>query len=167
MRGKKEVEKLTSGYMVYCDGKYVGDFPTLPLAKSYAGKVSWKQPIPGIWYGGNFTIRKFWNRRYLQSGDFAITAPLSENPSKKGIQKIRHISDDRHGWLEVPVSELEVLGIANQITPYSYRKDDKAYLEEDQDAQTYLDARKATGWTKPEIVNVYQSRCRIRSYPGF
>ncbi|MHB1494492.1 MAG: zincin-like metallopeptidase domain-containing protein [Acidithiobacillus sp.] len=55
-------------------------------------------------------------------------------------------SDAGHGWLEVLKSDLKVLGIAGDITPYSYQKGNKAYLEEDKDATTFLTAlEKATG----------------------
>jgi hypothetical protein len=59
-------------------------------------------------------------------------------------------SDPGHGWLEVPISLLCKLGIADKITPYSYMRGDKAYLEEDCDFGAFLRAAKAAGW-KVEI----------------
>ncbi|MDA8151960.1 MAG: zincin-like metallopeptidase domain-containing protein [Acidithiobacillus sp.] len=53
-------------------------------------------------------------------------------------------SDAGHGWLEVPKSDLKVLDIAGGITPYSYQKGNKAYLEEDVDAPTFLRALEKT-----------------------
>lgn len=47
-------------------------------------------------------------------------------------------SDNSHGWLAVKIKELEELGIADKITHYSYMKGDMAYLEEDQDLNTYI-----------------------------
>lgn len=58
-------------------------------------------------------------------------------------------SDPGHGWLEVPRSLADSLGVTPKITAYSYRSiDDKTlYLEEDCDAQTFIEAAKAAGYT--------------------
>jgi hypothetical protein len=56
-------------------------------------------------------------------------------------------TDPGHGWLEVPRGLLDTLGIAAAISPYSYIKGDRAYLEEDCDAGRFLDAMKAAGET--------------------
>ena len=53
------------------------------------------------------------------------------------------ISDPGHGWLNVKLDELRELGIADQITPYSYRDGDCAWLEEDCDLSTFIVARAA------------------------
>lgn len=43
-------------------------------------------------------------------------------------------TDPGHGWLEVPVSHLQELGLQMaDFTRYSYRKGDVVYLEEDCD----------------------------------
>lgn len=49
--------------------------------------------------------------------------------------------DPGHGWLEVPLSELQELKIVTQITPYSYQKNDKVYLEEDGDLTRFIEAK--------------------------
>lgn len=49
-------------------------------------------------------------------------------------------TDPGHGWLEVPRSLLDVLGIAAQVSPYSYIDGPRAYLEEDCDAGLLLRA---------------------------
>lgn len=49
-------------------------------------------------------------------------------------------SDPGHAWLEVPRSWLDVLGVAGDISKYSYIDGDAAYLEEDCDAATFLNA---------------------------
>lgn len=87
--------------------------------------------------------------------------------TKGASQSLRMISDPGHGWLEVPVSELIRLGIAKQISRYSYRKGMMAYLEEDMDAPTYLQALDAAGESRPSIVDVYQERTPIRNYPSY
>ena len=45
-----------------------------------------------------------------------------------------------HGYLRVPLSDLEFLGIANQITCFSYTNGTHAFLEEDCDYETYMSA---------------------------
>ena len=46
-------------------------------------------------------------------------------------------SDPGHGWVKVPVNLLHTLGIAGQISLYSYQRGDSAYLEEDCDASLF------------------------------
>jgi hypothetical protein len=45
-----------------------------------------------------------------------------------------------HGYLRVPLSDLEFLDIENQITPFSYKNATHAFLEEDCDYETYMTA---------------------------
>jgi hypothetical protein len=56
-------------------------------------------------------------------------------------------SDPGHGWLEVPRGLLDTLGIAADISDYSYINGDKVYLEEDCDAARFAEAMKAAGQT--------------------
>ena len=50
--------------------------------------------------------------------------------------------DPAHGWLEVPLSELLDLEIADKISTYSYKSELRgmAYLEEDCDLTVFLNA---------------------------
>ena len=48
--------------------------------------------------------------------------------------------DPGHGWLEVKFSDIIVLNLMGAISGYSYRDDDKVYLEEDMDAELYIHA---------------------------
>jgi len=48
--------------------------------------------------------------------------------------------DAAHAWLEVPKQELEIYGVAGNISTYSYEKDGTAYLEEDCDMATFCRA---------------------------
>ena len=59
---------------------------------------------------------------------------------KNKLRRSEHIyhEDAGHGWLKVPKSLLAILGIADQITGYSYEYMGQAYLEEDQDAVLYM-----------------------------
>jgi hypothetical protein len=75
-------------------------------------------------------------------------------------QKLTFHCDRGHGWLEVPREDIDALGLANQISAYSYamasthKRAGMVYLEEDCDASLYLDAAKAANWTI-QIVEKY------------
>lgn len=64
-----------------------------------------------------------------------VDLPLSVNLSAG--ERYPFHSDAGHGWLEVAKSDLKLLGIEGEITPYSYQRGDKAFLEEDKDALTF------------------------------
>tara|TARA_R110000765_G_scaffold43133_2_gene90611 strand:+ start:155 stop:541 length:387 start_codon:yes stop_codon:yes gene_type:complete len=53
------------------------------------------------------------------------------------------ITDPAHGWLTVPLAELRELGIADDISQFSYISTSKgvAYLEEDCDALRFIKAK--------------------------
>ncbi len=52
------------------------------------------------------------------------------------------IADPGHAWLPVKRSLLNELGVAGDISSYSYQEDDTVYLEEDCDAGVFLEAWK-------------------------
>jgi hypothetical protein len=54
-------------------------------------------------------------------------------------------SDAGHGWLRVEVAELYRLGIEYKITPFSYIFGETAYLEEDCDLATFMNAKQSAG----------------------
>lgn len=54
-----------------------------------------------------------------------------------------YFTDPGHGWLRVKRAELNALGIANKISPYSYMRGDYVYLEEDCDMAKFMQAK---GW---------------------
>ena len=60
-------------------------------------------------------------------------------------KKYNSYEDPSHGWIEVEKTELKHLGIAKQITPYSYMKGNKAYLEEDCDFSLFYKTKEAAG----------------------
>ena len=70
-------------------------------------------------------------------------------------------ADPGHAWLAVKRKELEALGIADKITPYSYFKGTTAYLEEDLDASTFFNAYRAKHGVNPE----YRTSNRNESHP--
>lgn len=82
---------------------------------------------------------------------------------------LRFFSDAAHGWLEVPASELVRLGIANDISHYSFISTDGAlaYLEEDCDASRYVDALTARGERLPPITDRYEHNSGVRSLRPF
>ena len=53
----------------------------------------------------------------------------------------RFFNDPGHGWLEVPLKELQELGLVGKISAYSYRQGSNAYLEEDCDMTAFLTAK--------------------------
>lgn len=84
--------------------------------------------------------------------------------------KIKVYADPGHAWAVVPRKLLHKLGIAEKITPYSYARGDKVYLEEDCDLDTFCRALEAhnTPYTFTEMVKKFSPhgdrRSRIRSY---
>ena len=75
-------------------------------------------------------------------------------------------TDPGHGWLEVPMSLLKELGIAGEITSYSMRKGQNAYLEEDLDMGTFLRAAEEAGWNV-RYTERYKENTPLRNYPGY
>ena len=55
--------------------------------------------------------------------------------------KYKFFSDSGHGFLEVPLTELQKLGIDKDITSYSYAHNGLVYLEEDCDYSTFIEAK--------------------------
>lgn len=79
----------------------------------------------------------------------------------------RFHQDPGHGWIEVPMSEIRELGIADKISTYSYQSRDGriAYLEEDCDAGEFINARKLQ---RSEVEDVhYNHEVFIRALPRF
>ena len=83
--------------------------------------------------------------------------------------KYHFYQDAGHGWLKVPKAELYSLGIANDISHYSYQSDSGkwVYLEEDCDFATFIVAK---GWNprwsdfEDHLVCHRSERSKIRSY---
>jgi len=76
----------------------------------------------------------------------------------------RFITDPGHGWLEVPLSDLVDLGIAQDISKYSYLSvNGIAYLEEDCDAPRFNDAK----GEPVDIETVYQAETFVRKLPRY
>ena len=83
-------------------------------------------------------------------------------------EKFNFYSDPGHGWLKVPMSILDVLGIKGKITPYSYQRGENAYLEEDCDATLFINAFKEKYGTEPSFkFHSTDRRSKIRSFDQF
>lgn len=79
----------------------------------------------------------------------------------------KFMSDAGHGWLSVKKKELVELGIANKISGYSYMKGQSAYLEEDCDAEIYMDAQQKVSVGVKVVSGKYCDRSPIRSYSRY
>jgi hypothetical protein len=81
--------------------------------------------------------------------------------------KFNTYSDPGHGWARVPRRLLELYGIADKITPYSYQRGDYVFLEEDCDLSTFLEAAKSRGVTVEFKHNSANKTSKIRSYDQY
>jgi hypothetical protein len=88
----------------------------------------------------------------------------------------RFIEDPGHGWLEVPVTELQALGIADKISGYSYVSRDgrTAYLEEDCDATKFIAAKcdnvrgtTLASWFSENARREHQDPTFVRDLPSY
>jgi len=84
-------------------------------------------------------------------------------------EKFKFYADPGHGWLAVRRELIANLGLLEEITPYSYQKGGTVYLEEDQDAVTFLSVWGATNGPDSYYVEHKHSNKRspIRNYEGF
>lgn len=89
-----------------------------------------------------------------------------DNATKHLIHKF--YMDAGHGWCAVKIKTLVELNILNKITPYSYVRGNTAYLEEDCDFTTFVQAYVSKYGIKPlfEIRNT-DKRSPIRSYERY
>lgn len=80
---------------------------------------------------------------------------------------IDYMQDPGHGWIAADITQLRNLGIADKVSPYSYRDGDLCWLEEDCDAGLFIDALKKAGIAY-RIVETHTSRDSfIRSLKSF
>jgi predicted acyltransferase (DUF342 family) len=76
-------------------------------------------------------------------------------------------SDPSHGWLEVQRKELKELNILNNVSEWSYIKGEFVYLEEDCDANIFINAYKSKFGVNPKIYEPIEDNYEIRSYRRF
>jgi len=78
--------------------------------------------------------------------------------------KINYFTDPGHGWAACKIETLQSLGIADQISHYSYMRGKTAYLEEDCDFSILIGALQTAG-TEYQIIEKHTDRRHpIRSY---
>lgn len=75
--------------------------------------------------------------------------------------------DPAHSWLEVPMALLEELNITADITPFSYRHNDQAYLEEDLDMTTFLNAINQSEQYTLEFFSHYHDSSPVRQFASY
>jgi len=83
------------------------------------------------------------------------------------VLNLTKYDDSGHGWLKVPIRTLEELEIEDQITSSSYERGPNAYLEEDQDMTTFMEAAEAKGWDVQVRTVNDGDRSKIRSYDSY
>lgn len=99
---------------------------------------------------------------------FMVKNAAAENPTLSRQKVFALHVDPGHGWLKVRQDDLIALGIANNISAYSYRRGIYAYLEEDRDAVIFVDAYRKTTGREPMCRHRHADRrSRIRDYDMF
>jgi hypothetical protein len=85
-------------------------------------------------------------------------------------RKFTMYEDDGHGWLAVPRSEIDRLGLVVSSCSYQSRAGTTVYLEEDCDRRNFLEEMKATGnevlWSRIREVR-HEGSSWIRSLPHY
>lgn len=73
-------------------------------------------------------------------------------------------ADPGHAWAKVSKKELVKLGIANEISSFSYENGDFAFLEEDCDLEKYIMALRAKGIVYKFKETHANRQSKIRNY---
>ena len=77
---------------------------------------------------------------------------------------LQMFSDPGHGWVRFPKKRLAKLGIADQISTYSYQNGDNAFLEEDCDLIILCDALTRNGYEITFKSGWTNRRSKIRNF---
>lgn len=83
------------------------------------------------------------------------------------VRNFRFVSDPGHGYLRVPLEVLKEYGVMFKISPYSFKSDKFAYLEEDCDMTTFVDAVREVGDDVKFKVSYTNNDASCRRYPRF
>ena len=78
-----------------------------------------------------------------------------------------YYQDPGHGWIQVDTQVLQDLGIESKISRYSYISGTTAYLEEDCDAGTFMQAFEEKHGSRPELISRYSNNIFIRDLPSY
>lgn len=76
-------------------------------------------------------------------------------------------ADPGHGWVKVKKSVLRELKIADKISPFSYQRGEFAYLEEDCDLESLLNACADSGIFIRYTFCTTSKSSKIRSYEQY
>ena len=87
--------------------------------------------------------------------------------TKQKTVTLPYYQDPGHGWVRVSVGLLHGLKIAHLITPFSYRRESYAYLEEDGDLSQLLTAAAAAGITIKLKQHHTNKTSKIRGYAQY
>lgn len=88
--------------------------------------------------------------------------------------KYQFFNDPSHGWLEVPLADLQAAGLSlNDISIYSYLNTTGTtlYLEEDHDAPIFIQAKAKMegismgGFIHDRVTEVHLDPCFVRDLP--
>ena len=80
------------------------------------------------------------------------------------IKTITVYADPGHGWAKVSKKELIKLGIASEISGFSYERGEFAFLEEDSDLSKYINALRSKNIPYKFKEHHTNRRSRIREY---
>ncbi len=83
------------------------------------------------------------------------------------MKRYKFYADPGHGWLKVSKLELAILGIADQISEYSYMRATYAYLEEDCDAPLFINVLGVKDFDSRVIYCRSNRDSKIRSYQSY
>ena len=82
--------------------------------------------------------------------------------------KIKVFADPGHAWARFPKARLAKLGIADKISSYSYQNGDNAFLEEDCDLYTLINALKGAGYVDIDFDESHTNKqSKIRGYETY
>ena len=81
--------------------------------------------------------------------------------------RLNFYEDPGHGWLAVPLTLLDRLGLLDQISSYSYMRGALAHLEEDCDYSRFAAAMRDAGMVFAVREHHTDNRSRIRNYDPF
>lgn len=86
---------------------------------------------------------------------------------KRAILSLTVHSDPGHGWLEIPKSLVFSLGIAREISDFSYELGNLLFLEWDRDAEVAFQALKDRGYAYQVESRSYEDYCDIPTLRAF
>jgi hypothetical protein len=75
--------------------------------------------------------------------------------------------DCQHGWMAVPLKDLNTLGIQDKISTSSKQKGETVYLEGDSDLGLFMDAAEQAGWEVQQESRNHDYWWPGRNYPSY